>query len=176
MVGDSAAYMVHWGSINMTKAALNDPRIKPDPDQVVRMSSGRMRDHMDFMTGFASIAPLYSAPDDLKAQAEVNVDEVIGAAFKPHWETANAAMGDCLSHYDMRDKLQDANVPAFVYVGRHDWFTPVPCSEEIAEKLPNAKLVIYEKSGHLAALEEKTAFQRDARQFIRTLSIASVSS
>ncbi|KAK1810923.1 hypothetical protein LTR12_014722 [Friedmanniomyces endolithicus] len=162
MVGDSAAYMVHWGSINMTKAALNDPRIKPDPDQVVRMSSGRMRDHMDFMTGFASIAPLYSAPDDLKAQAEVNVDEVIGAAFKPHWETANAAMGDCLSHYDMRDKLQDANVPAFV--------------EEIAEKLPNAKLVIYEKSGHLAALEEKTAFQRDARQFIRTLSIASVSS
>ena len=173
MVGDSAAYMAHWASINLTMRALTDPRIKPDPEQLVRMFSGRMIDQNDLLTGFMSIAPLYAAPPELKAQAEVDVDEVLSTAMKPFWETCNAAT-QCLSRYDMRDKLQDVKVPAFIYVGRHDWITPVPCSEEMVEKLPNEKFVIYEKSGHLPTLEEKTAFQKDAREFIKTLDIPGI--
>jgi len=47
----------------------------------------------------------------------------------------------------------------------------VPCSGFLASKIPDAKLVIYEKSGHITALEEKTPFQKDVRQFVRALGI-----
>jgi len=155
----------------MTKAALTDPRVKPDPEQLVRLLSGTVRDQEDLLTGFASLAPLYAAPDELKDQVEVDAGEVISKATKPFYETYNAAMNDCASRYDVRDVLQNIKTPAFVYVGRHDWITPVPCSEFLASKIPNAKLVIYEKSGHIAALEEKTPFQKDVREFVKALGI-----
>jgi proline iminopeptidase len=171
IVGDSAANMSGWGYLNTVKTALTDPRVKCDPEQIVRMFSGRMTDQNDLLTGFMSISPLYAAPDHLKAEAEVNVDEVLASAVMPFWDTVNAASGDCISRYDLRDTIHDLKVPIFVYVGRHDWITPVMLSEEIVAKIPHAKFVIYEKSGHLAALEEKTKFQKDARDFISTLKI-----
>ncbi|KAK5127621.1 hypothetical protein LTR85_006961 [Meristemomyces frigidus] len=171
IVGDSAAQVSHWGAINMTKAALTDPRVKPDPEQLVRMLSGNCRDQDDLMTGFATIAPLYAAPDAIKDLAEIDAGAVISKSIKPFYETVNAAMNDCASRYDVRDRLHEIKVPAFVFVGRHDWITPVPCSEFIAEKIPTSKLVIYQTSGHFAALEQKTPFQRDVREFIKTLGI-----
>ncbi|KAK4541252.1 hypothetical protein LTR36_008168 [Oleoguttula mirabilis] len=159
-----AAQVSHWGAINMTKAALTDPRINPDPEQLVRMLSGTCRDQEDLLTGSASIAPLYAAPDEIKGQAVVDAEEVIGRSIKPFYETVNAALNDCVSCYDVQDRLQDIKAPAFISVGSHDWITPVPCSEFTAENISNSKLVIYEKSGHMAALEQKTPLQRDVRE------------
>lgn len=80
-------------------------------------------------------------------------------------------MGDCLSRYDIRDRLHEIDVPVFVYVGRYDWITPVRLGQELAAGIRNSKFVVYEKSGHMPALEEKTAFQADAREFIKSLRI-----
>jgi proline iminopeptidase len=171
IVGDSAANMSSWGYLNAVKTALTDPRVKCDPDQILRMFSGRMKDQEDLMTGFMSIAPLYATPDDLKGEVETNVDEVLSTAVMPLWETVNATSRDVLSRYDLRDTVCNIKIPVFVYVGRYDWITPVMLSEEIVEQMPHAKFVIYEKSGHMAALEEKTRFQKDARDFIGTLKI-----
>ena len=80
-------------------------------------------------------------------------------------------MGDCLSRFDVRDRLHEIKMPVFVYVGRYDWITPVKLSEELAAGIKDSKLVMYEKSGHMAALEEKTAFQKDVGEFLKRLDI-----
>jgi proline iminopeptidase len=38
--------------------------------------------------------------------------------------------------------------PVLVNVGRHDSITPVEASEEMAARIPQAELVIFENSGH----------------------------
>ena len=91
------------------------------------------------------------------------------------YETGNAAQGDCLSRFDVRDRLHEIRIPVFVYVGRYDWITPVKLSEDLAGGIKGSKLVIYEKSGHMAALEEKTKFQKDVREFIKGLKMESLS-
>ncbi|KAK4575332.1 hypothetical protein LTR86_001186 [Recurvomyces mirabilis] len=174
IIGDSAAQMAHWAAFNMMKTALTDPRCQADPEQLLRMFSGRATSQEDLLTGFATVAPLFAAPAELKAQSEVDLDAIMPTMLAPHYETANAAMGDCLSRYDLRDRLHEIRVPTLVYVGRYDWITPVSSSEEIVAKIPGAKLIIYEKSGHFAALEEKTRFQRDFRDFVKGLGIEGV--
>jgi proline iminopeptidase len=162
------------GALNAIKTALTDPRVECDPDQILRMFSGRLKDEADLFGGFGSIAPLYAAQDELKAQAEVNIDEMMATAVMPFWQTVNATQ-DALLRYDIRDTVNQITIPVFVYVGRHDWITPVMLSEEIAEKVPHAKFVVYEKSWHMAALEEKSKFQKDVRDFIRTLGMPAIS-
>ncbi len=49
--------------------------------------------------------------------------------------------------------------------------TPVKVNRELADGLPDSQFVVYENSGHLAALEEKTKFGRDAREFIERLKL-----
>jgi proline iminopeptidase len=51
-------------------------------------------------------------------------------------------------------------------VGRRDWVTPVSSSETIAKLMPNAELVIFEKSGHSPQVEERELFQQTIREFI----------
>lgn len=60
-------------------------------------------------------------------------------------------------------------MPVFVYCGRYDFITPPKLNEDTAKAIEGAKFIVYENSGHMPALEEKTAFQRDAREFLKTL-------
>lgn len=161
IVGDSAAQVAHWAAINMTAKALTDPRVQPDPAQLIRVLSGTCFDEADYAAGFASIAPLYAAPDEIKDKAEVDVGKALSQVTKLVFETTNAAMNDCVSRYDVRDRLHEIKVPAFVFVGRHDWILPVKLSEEIARGIPDTKLVVFENSGHLPSLEEKTLFKKE---------------
>ena len=174
LVGDSAAQMSHWALMNAMKTLMTDPRVKPDPERVLRCFSGRMTSLEDLMLGFQSFAPLYEAPEHLKGEAEVDASQIIMAAMVPHYETVNAAMGDCLSRYDLRDRLGDIKVPTFIWVGRYDWLTPVSLSEELHAGIKGSELVVYEKSGHMAALEEKTKFSKDVRAFLGKAGIPGV--
>ncbi|TKA64786.1 hypothetical protein B0A55_08970 [Friedmanniomyces simplex] len=126
---------------------------------------------MDLIAGFGSIAALYAAPPEVKGHAGVDIDAVLSASAMPFYKTGNAAMGDCLSRYDVRDRLQDIKVLAFIAVGRHEWIIPVQGSEKLAEKMPRSRLVMYEMSGHLPGMEEKTRFQEDVREFLKTLDV-----
>lgn len=71
----------------------------------------------------------------------------------------------------MRGQLAEIKIPVFVYTGRYDWICPVQLNEELAAGIKGCKFMIYEKSGHMPALEEKTKFQKDVRDFLKTLSV-----
>jgi proline iminopeptidase len=64
-----------------------------------------------------------------------------------------------LSQYDMRDRLKDIEAPVLVLSGRDDWITPLEYgSRVLANGIPNAELVVFEESGHMPFIEERTHF------------------
>lgn len=50
--------------------------------------------------------------------------------------------------YDVRLQLTNIVSPTLVLHGRNDWVVPVSESEEMVQKIPNAKLNIFEHAGH----------------------------
>lgn len=171
LVGDTAAQFAHSCLLQAYKHALTDPRSKDvvDPDALIRLFTGTCKDMDDMLASFGSISPLYANPR--KEETEVDVDVVLADLVTPVLETHNAALGDCLSRYDVRDRLKELKMPVFLWCGRHDWITPVEQSEYLHRQVPQSKLVIYEKSGHLCPLEEKTKFGRNVREFLKTAHI-----
>jgi proline iminopeptidase len=67
---------------------------------------------------------------------------------------------------DLRSRLKDIIVPTLVIVGRHDFITNVAMAEEMVKHIPNARLEIFEDSGHFALVEEPEKFYRVVRQFV----------
>lgn len=58
---------------------------------------------------------------------------------------------------DGREDLRSIRVPTVVICGRQDILTPPELHQEMAERVPGARLVIVEDSGHLAPLEQPHA-------------------
>lgn len=67
---------------------------------------------------------------------------------------------------DLRPCLKEVTVPALVMTGRYDFITTVEMAEEIAANLPNARLKIFENSGHFAMVEEPEAFYQEVKEFV----------
>ena len=67
---------------------------------------------------------------------------------------------------DLRPHLQKICVPTLVIVGRHDFITNVAMAEEMVKHIPNARLEIFEDSGHFALVEEPEKFSRVVKEFV----------
>jgi proline iminopeptidase len=67
---------------------------------------------------------------------------------------------------DLRPHLKDIKVPALIIVGRHDFITNVAMAEEMVKHIPDARLEIFEDSGHFAVIEEPEKFHRVIKQFV----------
>ena len=76
-----------------------------------------------------------------------------------------------LAGWDVTARLGEIEVPALVSCGRYDEATPRQ-AETIANGLPNAELVIYEESAHLAPLEETERYLAVVRDFLRRVEAA----
>jgi proline iminopeptidase len=69
-------------------------------------------------------------------------------------DIATYMMGTLSQEYDLRPYLPEIHTPALVLQGRYDWVTPMAGALEMAEKLPTARLHIFEHSGHMVFMEE----------------------
>jgi proline iminopeptidase len=67
---------------------------------------------------------------------------------------------------DLRPYLKKITVPTLVIVGRHDFITNVAMAEEMVKHIPNARLEIFEDSGHFALVEEPEKFYRVIKEFV----------
>lgn len=131
-----------------------------DEELLDRLFGGRIESDAAFADAFAAIAPLYDASYDPVATAE----RLRGITFRA--ETHNAAFSREVPHYDLRARLSEIRVPTLVVVGRHDWITPVEASEELAAGIPQAELVVFERSGHSPNLEENDRFVEVIADFL----------
>ena len=69
---------------------------------------------------------------------------------------------------DLRPHLSKITVPRLVIVGRHDFITNVAMAEEIVKHIPDARLEIFEDSGHYALVEEREKFYRVIKEFVES--------
>lgn len=64
-------------------------------------------------------------------------------------------------------RLREFTAPTLLIAGRFDPMAPLPCSEELLERLPDARLVIFEASGHYPFVEEPWLFGKTVVEFLR---------
>ena len=65
-----------------------------------------------------------------------------------------------------RTASRDVTHPVLVLAGRHDRTCPVAAAEAMAAGLPDAELVVFEHSGHMAFVEENAAYLAAVRDFL----------
>lgn len=140
--------------------ALKSSRVKVDPEKLARVMEGRCLSDEDMRECYKEIQPLYNHNWDPEKDAE-RLNSII---FRH--ETHNFAFTHNLKHYDLKPMLPSLKIPTLITVGRHDWITPVSCSETIHRLIPNSRLVIFENSGHSPQLEEPERFQAVVREFL----------
>ena len=140
--------------------ARNQDRVEINWENFTRYWTGNIRDDADLKACWAEMIPLYDFEYD-KAKSDAAVEAGIYRHEAHNW---------CFQHnsptYDLKPLLPSVTVPTLVTVGRSDWVTPLASSETIARLIPNAELVIFEKSGHSPQKEEPEKFQRVMREFI----------
>ena len=78
---------------------------------------------------------------------------------------AQKAVQDSLNGADLRPRLAEIRAPTLILHGRYD---PVPLesSQTLAERMPNARLVVFEDSGHALYAEETERFVRELNDFL----------
>lgn len=140
--------------------ARSQTRVELNWENFDRYWSGNIRDDADLKDRWAELIPLYDFEYDPVASA-AKVDAGIYRHESHNW---------CFQHnvpvYDLKPQLPGVTCPTLVTVGRADWVTPVSSSETIASLLPNAELVVFEKSGHSPQFEEAELFQQTMRDFL----------
>jgi proline iminopeptidase len=67
--------------------------------------------------------------------------------------------------FDARDRLTSITARSLIIAGRHDTM-PVSKAEEMRDGIPDAKLIVFERSGHFAPLEEPQAFREAVFDFL----------
>lgn len=72
------------------------------------------------------------------------------------------------ANLDLRPQLNRITVPTLVIVGRHDFITNVAMAQEIVRHIPDARLEVFEESGHFAFVEEPEKFYRVVKEFVES--------
>ena len=66
----------------------------------------------------------------------------------------------------VEDRLGEVTHPVLVLAGRHDRTCSVAAAQSAADRLPDARLVIFERSGHMTFVEENEAYLAAVRAFL----------
>lgn len=98
------------------------------------------------------LMPSFVHPDRLN-DAELTA-LVIGMAEKTGREGYIRQQTAIIGRQDSRRTLTGIHVPTLVLCGADDQVTPLELSREMATDIPNSRLVVVERCGHLAPLEK----------------------
>lgn len=128
-----------------------------------RLMSGGLRSDEDLAEIWRDLLPLYDFDFDFDP---ATLDAKV-AATPFRYRTQNAALVN-IGSYDMKPWLPEIRCPALVIVGRHDWLAPPELAQQMADLIPDARLEVFERSGHAPELEEPDRFVRVVRAFLRS--------
>jgi proline iminopeptidase len=104
-------------------------------------------------------APLYFFRHDPGVVDQLFADTIFSAA-------ASRRGSELLRGYDVTARLAEITAPTLVLVGRDDFVTPPSQAERIRRGVPDAELVVFERSGHHPYAEEPDAFAAAVRAWL----------
>jgi proline-specific peptidase len=120
-------------------------------------SPNEVREVMNAWTPF-----MFADPRDPRiAEYEARTAGVVGSPAALRHFAANG-YGDI----NVEDRLDRVQGPMLVLAGRHDRLCSIAAAEAIARHVPRAEVVILERSGHFAFVEEQEAFISAVRRFL----------
>jgi proline iminopeptidase len=102
-------------------------------------------------------------PEVVKTFEEFALD-----VYVPMWGPSEFAYTGNLGDWDRVDELHRIRVPTLITVGRHDELTPA-CSEQIHERLPDSRLVVFEEGSHMTFWEEPDRYLQVVDDFLRSV-------
>jgi proline iminopeptidase len=142
--------------------ALKSPRTKGKLDYAKfrRSMDGTTLSDDDMRDCYAEIQPLYNVNWDPAKDAQ-KLKEI-----QWHHATHNYAFSHNLPNFDLKPRLHEIRVPVLITHGRHDWIIPLAAAEEMQRLYPNARLVVFEKSGHSPQIEEVDLWEATVRRFL----------
>lgn len=76
---------------------------------------------------------------------------------------------DAIVRHDRRARLGEIRVPTLVIVAQDDMITPRFYSDELASRVPGAKLVVLDGGGHFAPVAVADSYNRAVGGFLRAL-------
>ena len=97
------------------------------------------------------------------------------AALRPRHSFVSQIDAILNTREDLVDQLSTITAPTMVIVGNQDILTPRGDSEEIAERIPNAELVIISGAAHGLMMEHSSTFNKILIEFLQRTELARVS-
>lgn len=143
-----------------TENARRQTRVELDWEHFDRYWSGRVRSDAELKALWAELIPLY----DYDYDAEKSAAAVQAGVYRH--EAHNWCFQQNMPVYDLKPQLPGVGCPTLVTVGRTDWVTPVSAAQTIVDLIPDARLVVFEHSGHSPQVEERELFQATVREFL----------
>jgi pimeloyl-ACP methyl ester carboxylesterase len=133
--------------------ALLDTSARPDSEQATELRRELIElAKTDFDAVVDGITPRLLHPSHLRDETIVrlisDMAHSVGASAFVRQQKA------IMNRVDSRPLLHAIECPTLVLCGREDLLTPVELHEEMASRIPNAKLVVIEQCGHMSALEQ----------------------
>lgn len=131
-------------------------------EEFMTVMNGNVESDEEFERIWLGMLPLYAPNLD---EFDVESAKEATAERDFHHETHNEMFTNAYPNMDYTDDLPDVDVPGLVTVGRHDWITPPEASVEIADLLPDSRLVIFESSGHSPNFDQAEQYLARVREF-----------
>jgi pimeloyl-ACP methyl ester carboxylesterase len=127
-------------------------------DGVVQFASSIQADPQAFVLTF--IANMFVREQDVE-----EVEWMKSSMLRTPPKIATRILID-LGNLDMRDLLPTITIPVLVTTGRQSKFFSYESSVYISEQVPNARLIIFEQSGHCPFYEEPEKFNAALVEFV----------
>ena len=145
-------------------AALSRAAARATPAQLATLLAAvgaPLADDAAFGAAFRAVLPLYfHAPDPARLAVLADVRYSAAAFARAQW--------GCLPHASTLGRLGEITAPTLVLAGADDWIAgPEHGAERLRAGIPNAELVVFERSGHFPFVEEPAAFVQTVSAWLR---------
>jgi non-heme chloroperoxidase len=103
-----------------------------------------------------------------RPQAQDDLDWMVAECARLPIGASSAIFFD-QSLRDYRESVKQVDVPTLVCWGRQDALLPVSGAEDLVKRIPDAKLVIFDESGHGPFIEESDSFNQVVSEFVMSV-------